>query len=255
MSMHRLMRLGTQFVATLIFLLSAVGAVAAPRIGPSLQDALNLAGPAKRLEVVVSFVGDGPLTAGKLAFAAQPRTEGHLLPLRCRSPGVIATPGQVSRAGRDPACVRCGSTSRSSTRTMAAPSITGVDRLRPDARLRAYTGLPFSGKGVSVLVNDSGIDGTHADLQYRHARGAERARRRPTCPRGTRCCPITYVEGLPNTDIGSGHGTHCRRHHRRHRRAVGRPVRGRRPGRGPGRLRLRRGARSSSTRSAASTTR
>jgi serine protease AprX len=61
---------------------------------------------------------------------------------------------------------------------------------------------------VSVVINDSGIDGTHADLPVRPARGAERARHhQPGCL--DTMLPITYTEGVPQTDLGSGHGTHC----------------------------------------------
>jgi serine protease AprX len=68
--------------------------------------------------------------------------------------------------------------------------------------------IPFSGAGVSVVINDSGIDATHMDLQFgnhvvQNTQGVTNLAAYDTM------LPITYVEGVPNTDWGSGHGTHC----------------------------------------------
>ncbi len=42
-----------------------------------------------------------------------------------------------------------------------------VDRLRKDAALTSRNGgLPVSGRGITIAINDSGIDGTHADLTF-----------------------------------------------------------------------------------------
>lgn len=70
---------------------------------------------------------------------------------------------------------------------------------------RVWKELGYTGKGVTVAVIDSGIDGTHPDLPF-----------------GTKTVqnvkfltgnlifdgePV-YVENVPNTDTSSGHGTH-----------------------------------------------
>ena len=68
--------------------------------------------------------------------------------------------------------------------------------------------IPFSGAGVTVVVNDSGIDATHNDLKFgehvvQNTQGVTNLAALDTM------LPITYLEGIPHTDWGSGHGTHC----------------------------------------------
>jgi serine protease AprX len=206
MDMHRLTRLGTRIAVTLFFLLSAAAVQAVPRVGPSLQDAINQAAPADRLEVIVSFVGDGPLTAGQLAALRDLGLRGiyfRSLPIA----GVVATPSQVAQLAAVPGVRSLWLNERLQYENDGSTEITGVDRMRTDARLRSYTGLPFSGKGVGVLINDSGIDGTHADLSYpthviQNVAGQTNLHAQDTL------LPVTYTEDVPNTDIGGGHGTH-----------------------------------------------
>ncbi|MGH8242881.1 MAG: S8 family serine peptidase [Steroidobacteraceae bacterium] len=206
MDMHRLTRLGTRMVATLFLLLSAAAVQAVPRVGPSLQDALNEAAPTERLEIIVSFVGDGPLTAGQLAALRDLGLRGiyfRSLPIA----GVVATPSQVAQLAAVAGVRSLWLNERLQYENDGSTEITGVDRMRTDARLRSYTGLPFSGKGVGVLVNDSGIDGTHADLSYpthviQNVAGQTNLHAQDTL------LPVTYTEDVPNTDIGGGHGTH-----------------------------------------------
>jgi serine protease AprX len=67
---------------------------------------------------------------------------------------------------------------------------------------------------VTVLVNDSGIDATHADLQYgehvvQNVLGPQNILAELATEFAPGIVPVTYLEGIPNTDLGSGHGTHC----------------------------------------------
>ncbi|MDB6163068.1 MAG: in-like serine protease, partial [Xanthomonadaceae bacterium] len=59
-----------------------------------------------------------------------------------------------------------------------------------------------------VEINDSGIDGTHMDLQY-GSHVVQNTQGVANLASVDSMLPITYVEGVPNTDWGSGHGTHC----------------------------------------------
>jgi len=68
--------------------------------------------------------------------------------------------------------------------------------------------LGYTGQGVTVMVNDSGIDATHADLQFGdHV--VENVQALTNLASVVNVGVATYLEGQPNTDISSGHGTHC----------------------------------------------
>lgn len=84
-------------------------------------------------------------------------------------------------------------------------SLTAADRLRTDGELtRHNNGMPFSGRGVTVAVLDTGLDGTHSDFTGRVAQNVKLA--------DTQSASVGFnypvnTEGLPNTDQAYGHGT------------------------------------------------
>jgi len=84
--------------------------------------------------------------------------------------------------------------------------LTGVDRLRDDQSMRNM-GMPYSGRGIGVVINDSGVDGTHSDIKYpNHVTQNVLAQVNLNSLSGI--LPITYQEDVANTDIGGGHGSH-----------------------------------------------
>ena len=84
-------------------------------------------------------------------------------------------------------------------------SLSRSDRVRTDAELtRKNNGMPFSGRGVTVAVLDTGIDGTHSDLSGRVAQNVKLA---DTQSAGAGFNYPIDIEGLPNTDQAYGHGT------------------------------------------------
>jgi serine protease AprX len=101
-----------------------------------------------------------------------------------------------------------------------ARMITGVDNLRTDPAITLRNGgLPVSGSGdFSVMLIDSGIDATHADLPLgtKIIQNTQRVVSTDTGNTGITIAgtpvngltPSLSIENVPNTD-NVGHGTHC----------------------------------------------
>ena len=87
----------------------------------------------------------------------------------------------------------------------AARNLTGVEPARRNSDLiKANRGLPESGRGVTVAVLDTGVDGTHADLSGRVVQNIKLA--------DTQSLSVGFnypvaAPNLPNTDQAYGHGT------------------------------------------------
>jgi serine protease AprX len=177
----------------------------AGRLDPLLEQLLPITAATEPLEVIVSFEGDQPLSnAQQQRLAALGLTGITLRSLPIA--GVRATPAQINAllALDDVRSVFLNAPLDYENRE--ATALTGVDRLRTDRNYRS-NGVPFSGRGVGVLVNDSGVDGTHNDLKYpQHVK--QNVLAQTNLQSWSNLAPITYVEDVANTDIAGGHGTH-----------------------------------------------
>ena len=84
-------------------------------------------------------------------------------------------------------------------------ALAGADRVRRDTDLtKKNIGVPLTGRGVTVAVLDTGLDGTHSDLSGRVLQNVKLA---DTQSAGVGFVEPTNVEGLPSTDQAYGHGT------------------------------------------------
>ncbi len=179
----------------------------AAKLGPGLQAQLAALGPVQTAEIIVTFQGDAVSPAHLQLVRSLGISRGvyfQSLPIM----GVLATRAQAEAlAGR--AEVRSlWPNSRLQYDNYEATSLTGVRRARTDATFRSHNGgVPLTGRGVGVLINDSGVDGLHQDLEY-GPHVVENVTGVTNLHAYDSLLPITWTEGLPDTDLGSGHGTH-----------------------------------------------
>ena len=84
-------------------------------------------------------------------------------------------------------------------------SLAGAERVARDSELTSFNaGLHVTGRGVTVAVIDTGLDGTHGDLAGRVAQNVKLADSQSVSVGFT---PPVAVENVPDTDQTYGHGT------------------------------------------------
>jgi serine protease AprX len=88
--------------------------------------------------------------------------------------------------------------------------ITGVDKVQGPEFASRNGGTEYTGKGVTIMVNDSGIDATHQDLLF----GDVVVDNVQAVTHSLDLAETGITDGFviqtqPNTDLMVGHGTHC----------------------------------------------
>ncbi|MGH8108879.1 MAG: S8 family serine peptidase [Arenimonas sp.] len=182
-------------------------ALAEAQISADLAKKLGTALPTDELAIVVSYNQSGPINAAELNTL---KTLGITKGITMRTlpvAGVLATPSEIRALASQPNVVSIYPNRTLEYFNAEARQISGAARVSEN-QADFGRAVPYSGKGVTVLVNDSGVDGTHDDVKF-GAHLVQNTTGLTNLNAVDAMLPITYLEGVPNTDISSGHGTHC----------------------------------------------
>ncbi len=188
-------------------------ALAEARIDPQLAQKLVAAAPTDQLQVVVTYSQSTPVSASQVqalqALGIDKGVTMRTLPIA----GVLATKAEIAALAErsDVASIWFNAPLRYMNKE--ARQMSGAARV-VENQADFGQAIPYSGRGVTVVVNDSGIDGTHEDVKFgenvvENVLGAQNILAELAAEVEPGIVPITQVEGLANTDLGSGHGTHC----------------------------------------------
>src|SRR5688572_25128478 len=146
-----------------IGLLGSGLAVADARIDPVLVRKLAAAAPTQELQIVVTYSQSTPVSAAQVnGLKALGITKGvtmRTLPIA----GALATPSEIAALAKrsDVASIWFNAPLRYFNKE--AREISGAARVVENPADFGQA-IPYSGDGVTVVVNDSGVDGTHEDL-------------------------------------------------------------------------------------------
>ncbi len=182
-------------------------ALAEAQISADLAKKLGTALPTDELAIVVSYNQSGPISAAELNTL---KTLGITKGITMRTlpvAGVLATPSEIRALASQPNVVSIYPNRTLKYFNAEARQISGAARVSEN-QADFGRSIPYSGKGVTVLVNDSGVDGTHDDVKF-GAHLVQNTTGLTNLNAVDSMLPISYLEGVPNTDISSGHGTHC----------------------------------------------
>ncbi|MCW8109713.1 S8 family serine peptidase [Alteromonas ponticola] len=179
--------------------------VQAKTFDDELAEKLN-ADPLGLHQVIVTFDGDGAPTTEQLNAIQSLGIDKGVSLQNLPIVGLIATQAQINQLYARADVISVWNNDKLVLENHESTQITGVQAMRADKNLR-NNGVPYSGRGIGVVVNDSGVDGTHGDLAFPH-HVVQNVLAQTNLHSLDSMLPITYQENVTNTDIGGGHGTH-----------------------------------------------
>lgn len=161
------------------------------------------------LQVIVTFDGQGAPSKTNLSLLDSLGISTGVTMKALPIAGVIATKDQITKLAAQPGVRSVYLNKKLSYYNYEETMLTGVDKARMDSSFqKANGGMPITGKGVGVVINDSGVDGTHKDIQYGTHLVQNVMASLNLASLAPGVLPVTYLENVPNTDTNSGHGTH-----------------------------------------------
>ena len=180
-------------------------------LDPRLEKVLASAKKGDAFEVIVNFDG-AVTTAGTLTEAVLSAGAGVIRFRHLSMVAALATPRQIGAIRTLPGVQSIYLNRR--LRYLLAESV-------PSIRADAVHASGITGRGVGIAILDSGIDGLYnpdvtyptKTIQNVKAAGDVRFAYTFVTPPGETPGPIAegtalFIENVPNTDTGSGHGTH-----------------------------------------------
>lgn len=122
--------------------------------------------------------------------------------------GVVATPQQIATLAQQDGVRSIWLNRELEYYNADARKITGVEQLQSNEFVQR-NGTSFTGKGVTIMVNDSGIDASHQDLFFGDT-VVENVQAVTHAQAIGLVAPTDgfVLEGQINTDLNVGHGTH-----------------------------------------------
>jgi serine protease AprX len=203
--MKNIIKNKTNLLSVSIALALASTSLQAKTFDPDLQNILASSGQNSLHQVIISFDQTGAPSNEQLAALNTMGISGismQSLPIV----GALATQSQIEIIYARDDVVSVWENEKITLDNFGSTQLTGVQQLRADQNIRK-NGIPYSGRGIGVLVNDSGIDGNHNDLKFpQHV--VQNVAGQLNLLNDTGLVPVLYQENITNTEVLTGHGSH-----------------------------------------------